>query len=571
MDLEYYGRQKAARTFAANAGLRLVERDDISCPHTDARSLFVTRYNPDWEPWSEEFIKWWGSFYHEVAHNDKRNDNARSIEEAIRKMKLKLRKGKWMFVHNVVEDCRIEANEYGEYEGRDRIKTRAFQMNVNKYIETVRKLDPEVKRDPRMEALFLLLFHSCDIIYTKGMNDVFEVQSDEVLQLYNDKLSKYAKRVVSGINWEECHEITDEIYESLFDESDEEDEGREKGKGTAEEGEGDDDGESGEEGRASKSEGVDYEAWLEHKHDLEGKSEYTDKLSDAEVTFKYRYSGEGAYPGVEMVEVKTKTLSRGTGDDFISADKILEYARVDALANKIRRYLLVKTRNNEVNGQKNGRIDGGSLWKGVVYRNSQTGQRVFSKKQEHKTIDTAVTLLIDQSGSMRYSKFLFAAAAGIILNEVFAKIGVKCRVSSFTDEMTYTYTLLHKEFDEKVTANELAERISNGVSRHGMAGNADGENVLWEYGKLRARSEPKKILVVLSDGLPDDSKHMYDCEKYTKEVCDTIQKRGDVLLIGIGIMDNAVKRFYRRNRVINSAHEIVEVMLKILSEEVLHD
>jgi cobalamin biosynthesis protein CobT len=104
-----------------------------------------------------------------------------------------------------------------------------------------------------------------------------------------------------------------------------------------------------------------------------------------------------------------------------------------------------------------------------------------------------------------------------------------------------------------------------------MAGNADGENVLWEYGKLRARSEPKKILVVLSDGLPDDSKHMYDCEKYTKEVCDTIQKRGDVLLIGIGIMDNAVERFYRRNRVINSAHEIEEVMLKILSEEVLHD
>jgi cobalamin biosynthesis protein CobT len=221
-------------------------------------------------------------------------------------------------------------------------------------------------------------------------------------------------------------------------------------------------------------------------------------------------------------------------------------------------------------GHKRGVIDSGNMWKGVVYNNTDTGKRVFKQKEEELNLDTAVTLLVDTSGSMRgFSKVQYASAAAVVLNDVFAKVGVKCRVAGFTDTISETHNYVHKEFDEKVQREELARRLDAGANKY-MGGNADGESVLWEYSKLIRRAEPKKVLIVLSDGMPCDSKSLYNVSEHTEDVVSSIEKEGRVTIVGIGILDSSVARFYSRHHTINDVTNIEEVLLNLLKKEVLH-
>jgi cobalamin biosynthesis protein CobT len=167
------------------------------------------------------------------------------------------------------------------------------------------------------------------------------------------------------------------------------------------------------------------------------------------------------------------------------------------------------------------------------------------------------------------SKITYANAAAVVLNDVFAKVGVKCRVAGFTDNPRETVSYVHKEFDERVSREELANRLKSAEENY-MGGNADGESVLWEYSKLMQRSEPKKVLVVLSDGMPCDSKGLYNVTDHTSTVIRQIEMQGKVSIVGIGIVDDSVKFFYTRHHVVNDVTNIEGVLLNLLKKEVLH-
>jgi cobalamin biosynthesis protein CobT len=255
-----------------------------------------------------------------------------------------------------------------------------------------------------------------------------------------------------------------------------------------------------------------------------------------------------------------------TQDDY--SKWISAKVHVEGLSSQIRRHLLVNVRSKSINNQKSGKIDTSSLWKASVYRGQAAGSRVFQQNVEHLNLDTAVALLVDQSGSMMGSKIVNAAAAAVTLNEVFGRIGVKTRITSFTDDEHVTYNVLHKDYSEKVSKDKLAIRLGTSASFR-MSGNADGENILWEYGKLASRPEAKKLMIVLSDGYPSDSKCSTDIHGFTEEVIMRIQK-SKVGIIGIGIESNAVEQFYKRYRVLNNAEDIESTLLDILSNEVIH-
>jgi cobalamin biosynthesis protein CobT len=250
-------------------------------------------------------------------------------------------------------------------------------------------------------------------------------------------------------------------------------------------------------------------------------------------------------------------------------DRILSHVTNNAMAAQIKRLMLVKSAVRMQGGHKRGHIDSGAMWKGNVYRGTDTGRRVFAQKEVALVIDTAVTLLVDMSGSMTSrDKFTYAGAAACMLNEVFGRVGVKSRVSSFTDNSLETFTYVHKEFDEPVSKEALAHRMSAAAATS-MSGNADGENVMWEWAKLMARNEPKKMLIVLSDGMPCDSKGLYNCSEHLTDVVTQIERDGRVTIVGIGILDGAVEKFYSRCRVISDVTNIEEVLLNILKQEVL--
>ena len=129
---------------------------------------------------------------------------------------------------------------------------------------------------------------------------------------------------------------------------------------------------------------------------------------------------------------------------------------------------------------------------------------------------------------------------------------------------------MHKDFGEKINKDKLIARLAR-AGDFVMNGNADGENILWEYGKILQRPEPKKVMIVLSDGYPSTGKaasgNIWD---FTNQVVKSIEKEGLVQIIGVGIMDDSVQNFYKNYKILNSAEDIERTLLDILKRNVLH-
>jgi cobaltochelatase CobT len=126
---------------------------------------------------------------------------------------------------------------------------------------------------------------------------------------------------------------------------------------------------------------------------------------------------------------------------------------------------------------------------------------------------------------------------------------------------------VHKNYSEKVNKERLISRFGKAATWR-MSGNADGENILWEYNRIASRPEAKKLMIVLSDGQPADSKYG-DIYGFTKTVIEGIE-RSKVGIIGIGIETDAVAEFYKRYKVLESAEDIESTLLDILRNEVIH-
>ncbi len=537
MDLHYYSRVSYARIIAENTGLTMIEEDGIDMPRTDGRRIYVPRYQYSWEPESDEANEWWGKFLHEIYHNDTRYDHPRIFK--IMKDNIKTVTKMFKVANNLIEDHRIEYDEYGEFPGRDRIMS---SLRKKFFSEFKKNIIEKPTGNPKMDAIYWLQW-AC---FGTWMDDIsyIDIRSSlpEETQKYISIVEKYIEPIKGLTTAHECWDLTKKIIDELGDDSPKE----EKGESTEEA-----EGEEGEEVDA------EYDKYCPHDH---AKREYKEGTIPARVEAK---ATGYEHTIAQMEEVRPKDIS--TYDPHSS--NIIGRVSTEGLASQIKRYLLVKVQNKTINNQKSGKIDTASLWKASVYRGQSNGSRVFQKDTEHMNLDTAVSLLVDQSGSMSGFRFYNAAAAATTLNEVFSKIGVKTRITSFTDSPDRTYNIVHKDYAEHINKENLVKNFGlAGAWR--MSGNADGENILWEFNKIVNRPEKKKLIIVLSDGEPADSK-MGDIYQFTYDVIKNIEK-SPVGIIGIGIESHAVERFYKRHRVLKDSTQIEATLLDILRNEVLH-
>lgn len=539
MDTLYYSRISYARTIAENSNLTLVEEEEIDMPRTERGRIYVPKYNPRWNEDSDESISWWGKFLHEIYHNDTRYKNNK-IFDILEKNKKDLTR-LLALCNNMLEDHRIEYTEYGEYPGRDRIMDSLRTNMFRKYLASIE--DNISTGSPKVDALFWLQWECfkewvVDIPYRDTKNDLTSEAQECV-----SKIAKYVPSIFALKSAEESWILAKKICDDLVDDSPKvHPEGTEVKPG---------------EGKEDKDD-VEYDKYLLdcHMKELETKKDDEEKKPG-----ERRHHPHMPAPMRELQAV---------GHSAAYKYHIESNTHIEGLAGQIKRYLLVKVRNKTVNSQKTGRIDAGSLWKAVVYSTSSVGQKVFQKDTEHMNLDTAVSLLVDTSGSMTGIKYIHAAAAATTLNEVFGKIGIKTRITGFTDDSTDTWTYVHKNYSEKVSKDTLIERLSQAGSQN-MNGNADGENILWEYAKLVSRPEARKIMIVLSDGYPSTGKGTAgDIWKFTEDAVKGIEKDGLVEIIGIGIMDNSVENFYKNFKVLNNSSMIESTLLEILKEHVIH-
>ena len=260
---------------------------------------------------------------------------------------------------------------------------------------------------------------------------------------------------------------------------------------------------------------------------------------------------------------------------------------IGRLANRLQRRLLAKQSRAWEFDLDEGLLDAARLARVVV-----TPTHSLSYKQEKETQfrDTVVTLLIDNSGSMRGRPIMVAAVSADILARTLERCGVKVEILGFTTRAWKGGQAREKWVAEGKAPNpgrlndlrhviyksadmplRRARRNLGLMLREGLLKeNIDGEALLWAHNRLLARPEQRRILMVISDGAPvDDSTLSVNpasyLERHLRDVIEWIETRSSVELTAIGI-GHDVTRYYRRAVTLVDAEQLGGTMMEKLAE-----
>lgn len=547
MDLNFSARVGFARTIASQCHLNLVEEESFQ-PRTNGNTIYVPRYNPAWSWGSKDATLWWYAFFHEILHNIFKEDFAVLKRE---KVNMKSRFG---FVHNINLDHNIEFGGLGMYDGLDKMLLKGRSVFLEWQLE---KQDKIVERDDALDALFAFdtlcrsTWNSTIVCAETMVNDL----SDKAME-YMDKLQDFRDEWLTKKDSEEVYDLTKRICNVLGIES-QAPKQEEGGEGDASQEESDEEGDK----EGSTSTGVvDYMDMLNHSHDENG----TDAKAGS--TIKIDYSNWDTYGGwkpgpFKFVEPKGP----------VNIDCRREVSRLhggEGLANEIRKHLLVMTKAHPQGGHKRGKIDSGKLWKTRVYGvHTDPGKRVFKKDIHKKILDSAVMILVDQSGSMYGSSYYHAVKATSLLTDVLNNLRIPLEIQSFSDDCRSNINFIHKTFSEKKDSTKIIDSFC--ISNKWMNSNADGDAILNACSSLCSRKEQRKIMIVLSDGMPATYIGQGDIYGWTKKVVADIENNSPIDIYGIGIMDSSVKHIYQHCSVIKSAGDIESTLLEVLKNKVL--
>lgn len=237
-----------------------------------------------------------------------------------------------------------------------------------------------------------------------------------------------------------------------------------------------------------------------------------------------------------------------------------------AFVNQARRLLQIKQAKYYTHGMKSGKVSASRLWRAgmPVVDDGDWNSRVFKKKQSNGDVtNTAITVLVDWSGSMGGIKAQCAAKAAGLLNDAFSRVlHIPLEILAFSTFGSAPSIGIIKSYKKAATADQVAERFVRFLSH--MGGNNDADSLQFAYQRILQRKERRKILIVMSDGSPSDG--VGDPVFALKAVCDDITKQGLVELYGVGIMDRNVERFYPKYRVLKSHCQIEPCLIELLTE-----
>lgn len=259
---------------------------------------------------------------------------------------------------------------------------------------------------------------------------------------------------------------------------------------------------------------------------------------------------------------------------------------VTKLANRLQRRLMAQQARSWDFDQEEGLLDAARLARVIV-----NPMQSLSYKVERDTDfkDTVVTLLIDNSGSMRGRPISIAAISADILARTLERVGVKVEILGFTTRawkggqsreawlaagrppqpgrLNDLRHIVYKQADEpwRRAKKSLGLMMREGLLKE----NIDGEALLWAHGRLIARAEDRKILMVISDGAPvDDSTLSVNSgsylDRHLRQVIGWIEGRSPVELVAIGI-GHDVTRWYARAVTIMDADQLAGTMVEQLA------
>ncbi|EJL29015.1 cobaltochelatase subunit CobT [Novosphingobium sp. AP12] len=259
---------------------------------------------------------------------------------------------------------------------------------------------------------------------------------------------------------------------------------------------------------------------------------------------------------------------------------------VTRLANRLQRRLMAQQNRSWDFDQEEGLLDAARLARVVV----SPGQSLSYKiEREVEFKDTIVTLLLDNSGSMRGRPISIAAISADVLARTLERCGVKVEILGFTTRawkggqsreawlangkpqhpgrLNDLRHIIYKKADEpwRRAKKNLGLMMREGLLKE----NIDGEALLWAHSRMLARQEDRRILMVISDGAPvDDSTLSVNSagylEAHLRRVIEWIETKSPVQLVAIGI-GHDVTRYYRRAVTIMDAEQLGGTMIEQLA------
>ena len=260
---------------------------------------------------------------------------------------------------------------------------------------------------------------------------------------------------------------------------------------------------------------------------------------------------------------------------------------ISKLANKLQRKLLAKQNRSWDFDLEEGALDTSKLTRIII---DPLNSLSFKKEKDVKFKDTLVTILIDNSGSMRGKPISVAAICADILSRTLERCSVKVEILGFTTKhwkggksrqkwidnqkplfpgrLNDLRHIIYKSANTpwRQSKNNMGLMLKEGLLKE----NIDGEALKWAYNKILKRKEERKILMVISDGAPvDDSTLSTNTSDYLenslKQTVKWIEKNSSVELLAIGI-GHDVTRYYNKAIKIADVQDLGDVMINQLTD-----
>jgi cobaltochelatase CobT len=256
---------------------------------------------------------------------------------------------------------------------------------------------------------------------------------------------------------------------------------------------------------------------------------------------------------------------------------------ITKLANRLQRKVMAQQRRSWQFGTEDGILDVSRLASIIA---NPTVPLSYKQEKEHEFRDTLVTLLIDNSGSMRGRPIAIAAITADIIARTLERCGVKVEILGFTTRawkggqsrdlwivngcqpphpgrLNDIRHIIYKAADAPMrrTRKNMGLMLKEGLLKE----NIDGEALVWAHNRMTPRGEARKILMVISDGAPvDDSTLSVNpaniLEADLHNVIHWIEERGDIELTAIGI-GHDVTRYYRKALTITDVGELAGALV----------
>ena len=477
-----------------------------------------------------------------------------------------------------------------------------LKENYNQLIETKKKDQLKTKDDvPIAEAFELYMlkkFHGIKLnSLSNGILNFWENDFDQAIDQHIEFLKK---NLESQKNYSSKFS---EIFEQMeIFQNEENDEKNDDDQDNQQQNPSNDDEESNAEDKKDQNKEEETQASLDSDYDID-KYKLDEQLAD---TDSNKQNNEQVIQKKNITNLNldykvftnqydeiTKAENLENIDDILKLRKTLDQQLVGfqdvitKLANKLQRQLLAKQNRAWEFDLEEGLLDSSKLPRIIM---DPYNSLSFKKEKNLDFKDTVVTLLIDNSGSMRGRPITIAAICADILSRTLERCSVKVEILGFTTKnwkggqsrefwnkngkpktpgrLNDLRHIIYKSADThwRQAKNNLGLMLKEGLLKE----NIDGEAITWAFNRVKKRKEERKILMVISDGAPvDDSTLSVNSgdflEKHLKKIVKFIEDKTEIEILAIGI-GHDVSRYYNRAIKITDVNELGDVMISQLSE-----